>query len=176
MTKIIIPYGYQPDIAIGYARLDKIMSVHKKSVIIDCRDEPYASKDFPAWHGRNIEAHYGKRRYIHVPELGNMNHKKEDRHKGFALRDQRVGLDRLERGLEQGYTLILLCGCRDYRHCHRSLVVQLLKAEVDGLVVRHPEERERMVPLILNDGPLDIVTQPALLEVPGNALNGHFDN
>jgi Domain of unknown function DUF488 len=132
----VIPFGYAPDIATGYARLDAIMSI-PKTVLIDIRLKPYC-KEFPAWNSASLEVHYGKSRYIWIEDLGNLRYKSPIPG-DYELKNSRPGLDRLKLGLSRGYRLVIMCGCRDYSRCHGSLVVQLLAAEVPGLVVTHPE-------------------------------------
>jgi uncharacterized protein (DUF488 family) len=168
MASEVIPFGYQPDIVKGYGRLDAIMSV-PKTVLIDIRLVA-SCPSFPAWDGESLEDHYGhdaqgKAKYIHLSALGNLNYRKEDRDKGFSLKAARIGLDKLKAGLDAGYRLVLLCGCRDYSYCHRSLVVQLLAAEVPGLVVAHPDEIERHKPVAATPAPI-VVEQAALFDVP----------
>ena len=138
----VIPFGYGAFIAEpdgGLAHLDVLM-VDPRRVIVDIRLVTYSSAKFPMWHKGSLAERYGhnaqgKARYIHGSALGNLNYKPEDRDKGFDLKAKRTGLDKLKSFLDAGYQPILLCGCRDYTYCHRAYVVQMLKAEVPGLIV-----------------------------------------
>ena len=61
-----------------------------------------------------------------MPELGNLHYRPQDREKGIKIANPERGIVRLMKGLEQGYTLILLCACKN-KGCHRWDVVKLLE-------------------------------------------------
>ncbi len=131
----------------GIAHLDELMR-DPDTFIADIRLKPFSSKDFPEWHGFNLKKRYGynkagQSRYVWIEELGNLHYRKEDRDKGFALQDAEIGLSRLILGLSFGRRLVVLCGCKHYPSCHRSLVAQLLLAELPNMTVTHVEELER---------------------------------
>jgi uncharacterized protein (DUF488 family) len=122
-TGTIVSFGYaNPG---SYSRLYRLMAI-KSTFIADIRLAPQ-SKYHPFFNQSSLKTRFG-RNYIHIPELGNLNYKPEDREKGVKLRDSERGLARLIRGLEQGYTLVLLCACRNYEQCHRKTVIELLQS------------------------------------------------
>lgn len=94
------------------------------TLLIDIRYMP-VSRWRPDWRKGNLSARFGGR-YIHMRGLGNVNYK--DREKGIHLYAPDVPLFQLRRLMESGYSLVLLCACRDYEHCHRRLVYELLCA------------------------------------------------
>lgn len=165
---VLFGYGnYILEEQAGIAHLDELMR-DPNTYIADIRLKPFSKKEFPEWHGYNLGKYgrdkAGKTRYVWIEELGNLHYKKEDRHKGFALKDAEIGLSRLILGLSFGWRLVVLCGCKHYDSCHRSLVAQLLLSEVPNLKVTHVEQIERAPePVVV----APIVAQPvALFEVP----------
>lgn len=98
---------------------------HESWIVVDIRRSPFAAPFYGQWNGSALAKKYPGR-YIHVPELGNLNHKKEDRHKGIQLADPEAGLKILQKELEKGHNLILLCGCKYYEKCHRRPVAEAI--------------------------------------------------
>jgi hypothetical protein len=92
--------------------------------IVDIRLAP-RSKWHPAFNKAALAKRFPKR-YLHMPELGNLHYRPQDRNKGIKLANETLGIARLMKGLARGYTLILLCACKD-KGCHRWTVVQLLE-------------------------------------------------
>lgn len=166
----IILFGYGAYIAeqdAGIAHLDALMS-DSNTKVADIRLSP-GSRDFPIWNSKMLKARYGydasgKSRYVHIEELGNSNYRKEDHHKGFALQDTEVGLSRLILALSFGWRVVVLCGCKHYVSCHRSLVAQLLLAELPNVKITHVETLERETPDSV--AVASIVEQVALFDVP----------
>ena len=169
----IILFGYGAFIAeesAGIAHLDKLMR-DPYTKIADVRLKPY-SPDFIIWNGGMLKNRYGydatgKSRYVHIEELGNLNYRKEDREKGFALQDKEIGLSRLILALSFGWRLVVLCGCKYYDSCHRKLVAQLLLSELPNTKITHVELVERETPDNVASRPVDApIEQVALFEVP----------
>ena len=59
------------------------------------------------------------------------------------IADPDQGIARLMNGIKQGYTIVLMCGCKEYELCHRHTVVELLKQAVSEVQVERPEEVRR---------------------------------
>ena len=117
----VIPFGYAGNG--GMARLRKLMQ-EEKAVIVDIRLAPFSKwqRDF---NKRALQKQFGKR-YIHMPELGNLHYQVQHRHLGIQLARQEQGIERLKKGLAKGYTIILMCACKN-KACHRWTVISLLK-------------------------------------------------
>ena len=101
------------------------------AIIADIRFSPRSRH--PMWHGTKMQAAWGER-YIHLPELGNVNYKR-DRGDGIILADPEAGraraLDLLAR-----QPVILLCACVDWKTCHRRDAAELI-AQRSGVDIRH---------------------------------------
>lgn len=99
-------------------------------VVVDVRLS--ARSRLPQWSGAQLRAVFGDR-YEHVPELGNRNYKRP----GCAVElvDAEAGIARVL-SLLADQPVVLLCGCADWRRCHRRVVAELL-AECSGAVVEH---------------------------------------
>lgn len=160
----------------GLNRMDLLME-DDKTYLVDVRFSPWANSKFPEWHGKNLLERYGaysskKGGYVHIPELGNLNYEKKNQHKGFTLQDAEAGIKRLVAALSRGYRLVLLCGCRDYGYCHRSLVTQLLLAEYElgEVLVTHiiakPKKEKEVMPLItITSSPAPVVPTMKALSI-----------
>lgn len=132
----VIPFGYASD---GMGKLIHLMK-DEKAYVVDIRLFPY-SKWHRAFNKRALAQRFPKR-YIHMPELGNLHYRPEDRQKGIQLANPERGIARLMKGLEKGYTLILLCACKD-KGCHRWEVIKLLEdAMPSDMPVEHLVEQE----------------------------------
>jgi uncharacterized protein (DUF488 family) len=73
----------------------------------------------PVWNERNLRQTFGAR-YKHIRALGNANYR------GNSVRIQ--NLDAGLRAITQsGRPVILMCACKEYEHCHRSVVAAKLR-------------------------------------------------
>src|SRR5215469_13506898 len=133
----VIPFGYACDSSM--TKLIRLMR-EEKAYIVDIRLAPQSR-----WHRAFNKAALAKRfpkRYMHMPELGNLHYRPEDREKGIKLANPEQGIARLIKGLEKGYTLILLCACKN-KGCHRWEVITLLADAVPNeMPVEHLVEVE----------------------------------
>lgn len=138
----IIPFGYSTSGAAD--RLDALMS-DEQVMLVDIRESVKSIKK-PEWSGDNLHTKYG-RRYLWIQSLGNINY---FRHGApIKIRDLDAGLPRLVKGLERGYTLILLCSCARYESCHRRVVVEALQKVMSDVEVEQPDMTpEGMLPAI----------------------------
>jgi len=115
---------------LGYAepnaaeRLEERM-VHPRTAIVDIRYAPY-SRWAASWNSRALMHTYGPIRYQHVKELGNVNYNKPDL--PIQLADPDVWVHKCVKSLQQGWSLVLLCACKNYETCHRKTVYDLIQA------------------------------------------------
>lgn len=105
------------------------------TLLIDTRDTPRSP--IPGWNDDELRKKYGKQYHPAGAYLGNENHHK--RGAPIAIRNPVVGIATLIRYLREGYSLVLLCGCREYERCHRKVIVDLLTA-ADPTITALPEE------------------------------------
>jgi hypothetical protein len=97
---------------------------NKRALIIDTRLRPVCSWS-PVWTKDALHERFGKRYIWRGDWLGNVSYARDDA--PIALADSTQGIAWLVRGLEQGYTLLLLCGCKHYEGCHRKVIYTLVK-------------------------------------------------
>jgi len=105
----------------------------------DIRYSPRSRR--PEWQGPSLRALLGAP-YVYVPALGNRNYKN-----GGPIElvnpAAMIGAAALVLGRRP---LVLLCGCKDWRSCHRLVAAQYLGERLDALVV-HLEPPAAQVPL-----------------------------
>ncbi len=130
MSGKIIPFGYASG---GMPELERLMR-DESAYLVDIRLSPRSR-----WHAfrrATLQARF-RSRYIHMPELGNVNYRSAQPIQ-VAHPDQ--GIERLINGIRQGYTLLLVCGCKEYESCHRRTVVNLLQGVMPGVQILMPDE------------------------------------
>jgi Protein of unknown function, DUF488 len=127
----VIPFGYACDSSM--TKLARLMQ-DKKACIVDIRLSP-CSKWHPAFNKVALAKRF-PRRYVHIPELGNLHYRPKDRKKGIKIANPSRGIARLMQGLAQGRTLILLCACKD-KGCHRWTVISLLEEALPEMPIEH---------------------------------------
>lgn len=71
-----------------------------------------------------------------MPELGNVHYRLQDRKKGIKIANAERGIARLLKGLSQGWTVILLCACKE-KDCHRWTVITLLEEALPEMPIEH---------------------------------------
>jgi len=111
-----IPFGYGNG---GVVELERLMR-ERSAYLVDIRLSPRSQ--FQAFNREALQARFHKR-YIHIPELGNVNYRKGQ---PIQIAHPDRGIERLVNGISQGYTIVLMCGCKEYELCHRHTVVSLL--------------------------------------------------
>ncbi len=126
----------------GYGYLvEWLMQSNEKRLLIDTRKSAW-SDDMPQWRETSLRAAYGKRYRPAGSFLGNVNYARL----GAPIRiaNLPVGIAGLQKYLEEGYELVLLCGCRYYTRCHLQVIVsELVRAipTVDVVIAgEHPVE------------------------------------
>lgn len=126
----IYPIGYS-----AHAKLiESLMQSDTNVLLIDGRKSPYTS--YAAYHKANLDAKYGKRYIWLGSTLGNKNYNNDG---PIELVNAKEGIKHLIALLEQGYDIIIMCGCKDYWSCHRKTVVDLLLSRINVHVV-FPED------------------------------------
>ena len=126
----VIPFGYaHPG---SEALLHSLMMQDEKTLLVDIRRMPYCNwnKGKNAWQQKALQEKYEARYHFAGFYLGNLNYKTGG---PIKIAHPDAGIRGLKMYLEDGYTLILLCGCQDYATCHRRVVCELLQAELPTL-------------------------------------------
>jgi uncharacterized protein (DUF488 family) len=114
---------------LGYAHPDATatlqawMASGPKVLLVDIRYSP-RSRWFPQWSQKALQATWGDR-YRHVKALGNVNYRLVGA--PIQLADADAGIAWAVQALQAGYSLILLCACKDYERCHRKTVKKLIE-------------------------------------------------
>ena len=112
----IYTYGYRSG---DKQRLFGLMS-QEGTVLIDIRLKPFSR--IPGVNKSHFAARFGQK-YMHCPDLGNVNYKGGP----VLLGNETRGLNTvLELMTQQAKTPILMCCCDCYDQCHRSHVTKLL--------------------------------------------------
>lgn len=95
------------------------------AVVVDIRFSSRSRN--PQWSGLTLWRLFGDERYLHVPQLGNVNYKNGGEIKIFNLD---LGVRRMCRFMEErgAAAAILVCGCKDAAGCHRTVVGDALRA------------------------------------------------
>jgi ASCH domain len=125
----VIPFGYSNG---GVQEIERLMSL-PDTFLVDIRYSPHSN--WQAFNHPALQARFGKR-YVHLRELGNVNYRSDQ---PIKLASPTVGIARLTKGLEQGRTLILMCGCREYETCHRKVVVDMLREKMPDAQIVLPD-------------------------------------
>lgn len=128
--------GYTEDGAMD--RVDTFLT-QRRSYLVDIRLKPYASSFQPQWNRDALNSHY-RGQYIWIKGLGNTNY--QHRNLPFHLLDPEQHIWHLAEMLKEGCSYLLLCACKDYKHCHRKLVH-------DRILVALGEQQELVVPEVV---------------------------
>lgn len=126
----VIPFGY------GFKESMQVLQQLMEdptTYLVDIRKSPKTG--YTGFNDYELKQQF-RDRYVPVLELGNLNYK------GGPIRiaNPIQGIDRLVKGLNKGYRLVVLCGCRDYDGCHRKTAVELLKGTMPDVEVLQPDE------------------------------------
>lgn len=89
-------------------------------IIFDIRYKPYSSDI--RFNRSKLEQYLGER-YRHVKELGNVNY--HGTYEEIEIKDLEKGIEMIEQSEK---TVILMCGCWNYRTCHRRFIAERLRA------------------------------------------------
>jgi hypothetical protein len=157
----VYPCGYSRDAAL----IRHLMQTDPWMLLIDTRHTPRSQ--MPAWNEAALRATYGARYRWAGKYLGNRNHATGG---PISLRDAETGIGGLIRYLQEGYPLILLCGCREYNSCHVSVIVSLLQAALPSVQVILPEtlpQPESMQCISIRQPWTWILTHPEIVQACG---------
>lgn len=114
----------------GYGYLvEWLMHGNARRLLIDTRMRAWS--DMPEWRPESLQAAYGKCYREAGKFLGNVNYARPGA--PIKIANLTVGLSGLRRYLEEGYELVLLCGCRYYARCHLQVIVSHLLRELPGV-------------------------------------------
>jgi uncharacterized protein (DUF488 family) len=111
--------------------------------LVDIRLVP-GSRYYPEWTRKALQQRFGWQYYEHLALLGNLNYAHPER--PMRLRDAEHGLDWLHIFVKQR-NIILLCGCPDFKRCHRLLVCNLFLQRVPDAHIVHLAPREALTPV-----------------------------
>jgi hypothetical protein len=125
----VVPFGYAGR---GMGALERLMGDDPHTHVVDIRMSP-RSQYMPDFNKVRLQARFPGR-YVHMPELGNVNYNND---LPIEIAAPGRGIARLINGLNKGYTLILLCACKD-EGCHRWVVVDLLKQAMPEARIEMP--------------------------------------
>jgi uncharacterized protein (DUF488 family) len=118
----VYPLGYSVPGASEH--LDALMQ-DEKMVLVDTRLSP-RSRWQPQWNKKALQEQY-RGRYLWLgATLGNKNYNNGGPIKLADPDNPTDGIARLVTGLQKGYSLVLLCACKDYGQCHRKVICELL--------------------------------------------------
>ncbi len=120
---------------LGYAvpgssdALEELMT-ESRVLLVDIRLHP-RSRWWPMWNKKQLRERW-ESRYTHEKQLGNLNYR--DRSLSVQLMGPNVeqAIKGLEVLLVQGYSVVLLCACRDYESCHRKVVAEMVLEAMKG--------------------------------------------
>ena len=106
------------------AELEQVMQ-DASVLLIDIRERAQ-SRWWPVWNKKQLRTRWGLR-YTHEKKLGNIN--RRDRSLPVVLHgphpEQSIaGIVAL---LQQGYSVVLLCACKEYETCHRKVVAEMIQ-------------------------------------------------
>lgn len=117
------------------------------NAVADVRSVPYSSTFFD-YHQDKLEGHLARAgiRYVYLgDELGPRS--KDPAHydsseqvqfdRLIASRLFQVGIERLHRGLQKGFSIALMCAEKDPSCCHRSLLIAYALERENKLTVQH---------------------------------------
>ena len=113
------------------------MMLDTRVLLIDIRVRPQ-SRWWPVWNKKQLRARWVGR-YTHEKRLGNINYRNRSLPvvlHGPHVEQAIMGAVDL---LRQGYSLVLLCACKDYETCHRKVVAEMIQQAMKGEEEWHNE-------------------------------------
>lgn len=125
MRGAVATFGYSSKEMNVARELAWIMEVNAQAYLIDTRLTPWCTWS-KLWQRPTLKQQYTDHYIWKGDWLGNVNHAQPDL--PIQLADELQGIPWLIRGLEKGFTLILLCGCSVYQTCHRKVIYDKVNA------------------------------------------------
>lgn len=137
---------------IGYTEPNALQCIDRflaypRAYLVDIRYKPW-SKWNPQWNREALKTRY-PHRYIYQPGLGNLNYGHRDL--PIQLADPAPHIAHLATMLIRGTSYLLLCACKDYEHCHRKLVYELVMTALGQPSVPIPISRAEVIAVSLWD-------------------------
>ena len=118
----LLTLGYtEPD---ALQRLDTFLA-QSDTGLVDIRYSP-RSRWRPVFNQAALIERYGPLKYGHCRELGNVNYNKPN--EPIKLSAPEEGVRWVVRLLRGGHSVMLLCACKNYEHCHRKMAYDLIMA------------------------------------------------
>ena len=118
-----------------------------KAIVVDIRYSPYSRN--PMWAKGNLLRELDSR-YLHLPELGNVNYKGEGE---IQIANLEGGAEKVAAVLSVS-PVVLLCVCKDVHTCHRKVVGEALAerfgVDLIHLPVKAPREGGRQLSFLGN--------------------------
>jgi len=105
------------------AQLEQLMS-DPTMLLIDVRISP-RSRWWPHWTKQALRARWGTR-YSHEKRLGNVNYRDHSQPVELCGPHPEQAIAGAVTLLQHGYSLVLLCACRNEDTCHRTLVAHMI--------------------------------------------------
>jgi hypothetical protein len=146
MTNRVYPVGYS---AGGSSEYIAGLMAQPAMLLIDSRLKPYSWRE--EWKQEALQVKYGERYRVAGKFLGNLNYRGGE----IKIADLATGLKGLQRYLDEGYDLVILCECCNWSTCHRKVIIEALQEVRPSVEVIQPPKPE-----------LVKVEQSALFEVP----------
>ena len=120
-------------LTIGYTEPDAAQRIatflaQPHTGLVDIRYSPRCTWD-AQWDKSALQVTYGQQ-YVHERCFGNVNYRKKGGPIQLVNPDERLPV--VVRYLMNGGSLMLLCACKDYEHCHRRTVYELVMSAVDA--------------------------------------------
>lgn len=111
------------------AELEEVMQ-DESVLLIDIRLRA-GSRWWPAWNKKQLRARWAGR-YTHEKRLGNINYR--DRSLPVVLHGPHIeqAIEGAVSLLQVGFSLVLLCACKDYDTCHRKVVAEMIQHAMKG--------------------------------------------
>lgn len=123
MPSMIYTTGYTGKKA---AHLPELLARLNPAVLVDIRFS--ANSRHAQWTRAGLVTLLGEQ-YEWLPAFGNRAYKSGR----IELADPERGLRRIQKLAQLNYTIILMCGCKDYDACHRKTVAQYLMRHMEGI-------------------------------------------
>lgn len=109
------------------------------ALVVDCRYSPRSRA--VQWTGAGFRRLLGER-YLHLPSLGNLNYKGDG---PILINKPAEGVPQVQK-LLQTQPVILLCVCKEFCTCHRTVVADLIKTAC-GCEIIHLSALDIMPPV-----------------------------
>jgi uncharacterized protein (DUF488 family) len=90
------------------------------AIVVDIRFS--ARSRNPVWNSGNLR-YVLDNRYYHERGLGNVNYRIPGM-ENVKFADLEKGLENIGKIMDKGFSVIVMCACKDRERCHRLLVVQ----------------------------------------------------